>query len=257
MPNIKLVIEYDGSSFHGWQRQIGFRTVQETLHQVLETILREKIHHVQASGRTDEGVHAKRQVVNFRCEKTPDLAVLRKSVSSILKNELAVHEATIVDDSFHSLRSAVAKTYRYIIYNHDVPPVLDKGKVWLVHRDLNLEAMSVAAKEIVGTHDFSSFRGAKCGAPNPVKTIYESSLEFNPPYIIYTVTGSGFLKHMVRNIVGSLVDFGRGEAKCGSMTELLEKRDRKLAGVTAPPWGLCLEKVWYEKIEGQFPYFQK
>ena len=246
MPNIRLLIEYNGSKFHGWQHQPGLRTVQKELHGALETVLREKIHHVQASGRTDEGVHARRQVVNFKCEKTPDLVILRRSISSILRNDLAVHSAEIAPDNFHSLRDACGKTYRYTVYHHDVPPVLDSGRVWLVNRQLDPQIMVEAAAAMVGTHDFKSFQGAKCGSPSSIKSIYESRIEFKAPYIIYTVTGSGFLKHMVRNIVGTIVDFGRGEGKRSSMREVLEARDRKAAGVKAPPWGLCLEKVWYE-----------
>lgn len=252
MPNIRLVIEYNGSRFHGWQKQPGLRTIQSELHQVLETVLREKIHHVQASGRTDEGVHARRQVVNFRCQQLPDLTVLRRSISSILKGEVAVHKAEIAEDSFHSLRDAVAKTYRYTIYNHDVPPVLDAGQVWLVHKELDLELMQTAASELVGTHDFKSFQGAKCGAPDTVKTIFESRLDLNLPYILFTITGSGFLKHMVRNIVGTLVDIGRGEAKIQDMKAIMLAQNRQSAGMTAPPWGLCLERVWYTDPEIPF-----
>lgn len=252
MPNIKLIIEYNGAQFHGWQQQPGLRTIQSELHRALEIILREDIAHVQASGRTDEGVHARRQVVNFRCQQTPDLTVLRRSISSILKSEVAVHSAEVVEDSFHSLRDAVAKTYRYTIYNHDVPPVLDKGRVWLVNKELNLEIMKSAAAQLVGTHDFKSFQGAKCGAPDTVKTIFESRLDFNQPYILFTITGSGFLKHMVRNIVGTLVDIGRGEAKNNSMKEIIAAQNRQIAGMTAPPWGLCLEQVWYSDPEVPF-----
>jgi tRNA pseudouridine38-40 synthase len=245
VPNIRLLIEYNGSKFHGWQHQPGLRTVQKELHGALETVLREKIHHVQASGRTDEGVHARRQVVNFKCEKTPDLVILRRSISSILRNDLAVHSAEIAPDNFHSLRDACGKTYRYTVYHHDVPPVLDSGRVWLVNRQLDPQIMVEAAAAMVGTHDFKSFQGAKCGSPSSIKSIYESRIEFKAPYIIYTVTGSGFLKHMVRNIVGSLLLVGDGRKPLDFIEEVLRKKDRTQAGPTAPPHGLYFYHVAY------------
>ncbi len=253
MPNIKLIIEYDGSKFHGWQQQPGLRTIQSEMQRVLEVVLREKIAHVQASGRTDEGVHAKRQVCNFRCESMPDLVTLRRSISSILKNEVAVHEAEVVGDRFHSLKDAVAKTYRYTIYNHDVPPVLDNGRVWLVHRNLNIQLMKVSAQALVGSHDFKSFQGAKCGAPDTVKEIFESRIEVKNHYVIFTVTGSGFLKHMVRNIVGTMVDLSSGEGRLMPMAEIIAAKSRAAAGMTAPSWGLCLERVWYDTPQVPYP----
>ena len=154
MPNIKLIIEYNGAKFHGWQFQPGQRTIQEELHKTLELVLREKIHHVQASGRTDVGVHAEAQVVNFFVSKIPDLVRLRRSVSSILKGELSVHSAAVVDDSFDSRKSSIAKTYRYTIYHTDVPPVLDSGQVWLVHDPLDIVGLIETAQDLIRKHDF-------------------------------------------------------------------------------------------------------
>ncbi|MDZ4785286.1 MAG: tRNA pseudouridine(38-40) synthase TruA [bacterium] len=245
MANIRLLLEYDGSKFHGWQKQPSVRTVQEELHKVLELVLQEKIHHVQCSGRTDEGVHSRGQVANFFVEKVPDLIRLKRSVSSIMKGDLSVLEVEIVPDTFHSLRSAKSKFYRYVIYNSDVPPVLEKGQVWLVHRDLDIERMKREALLLLGKQDFACFQGSGCGSTSTIKTIYKSEIISNPPYIYYEVIGSGFLKHMVRNIVGTLVEFGKNEGKASSMKELLESKNRQLAGPTAPGWGLCLEYVEY------------
>ncbi len=245
MPNIRLTIEYDGQHFHGWQKQIGVRTIQEELHKTLELVLRQKIAHVQSSGRTDEGVHARQQVVNFFTEGPVDLNRLRLSVSSIHKGELSVLKADIAPDDFHSLRSAKGKLYRYIIYHSDVPPVLDKGRVWLVHRDLDIERMKLEAKDLIGRHDFKSFQGSRSKVNSTYKTIFSSEIISNPPYIYYQVRGSGFLKHMVRNIVGTLVELGSKDGRCIPIKDLLMERDRSKAGPTAPSWGLCLEKVYY------------
>lgn len=243
MPNIKLVLEYNGSGFHGWQIQPGLRTIQSEVHSALETVLRTKIKHVQASGRTDEGVHAKAQVVNFYVDETPDLIRLKRSVSSLLKGEVSVVGVEIVDDSFHSLRDSKQKFYRYSIYHADVPPVLRHGQVWLVNADLDIAKMQRAAKQLEGEHDFESFRCSGCTAKSTIKTIHSSEIISEPPYLYYEVKGSGFLKQMVRVIVGTLVMIGKGAEV--TIPEILDAKDRKEAGPTAPPYGLCLEKVTY------------
>lgn len=244
MPNVKFTIEYSGAKFHGWQEQVGVRTIQGELKRVLELVLRQPISGLTASGRTDAGVHARAQVVNFRISEETDLFRLKHAVSNILRGEVSVLSAEYVPESFNSQRSATAKHYRYVILNRVAPAVLDRGRAWYVSAPLNLPKMEQAALELVGERDFSSFQGQNCQALSPVKEIFVSRVTASPPYVFYDVWGSGFLKHMVRNIVGTLVGIGRGRAELG-IPEILAAKDRRLAGVTAPAYGLVLNQVYY------------
>jgi tRNA pseudouridine38-40 synthase len=245
LPNIRLVIEYDGSRFHGWQKQPNLRTVQSELERVIRCVLREDISALIAAGRTDAGVHAKGQVVNFFSKSEVDLDRLKHSVSSLLKKDLTVLSAEYVDENFNSCRDAICKQYRYVILNRKAPAVLDYGKVWYVPMFLDVERMKIEAQRLVGTHDFETFRGARCSARTSIKTIFSSEIEQNQHYIVYKVIGQGFLKQMVRNIVGTLVGFGRGIINYKSIEDLLAERDRKKAGMTAPGYALCLDWVRY------------
>lgn len=246
MPNFRILVEYNGSFFHGWQVQTGFVTVQGELQRVLSMILKEPIHHVQGSGRTDSGVHARGQVANFTCSSIPDFAMLKRAVGAVLAPALAIREIEIVPDSFHAQRSAKRKQYTYSIWNERTPPVLEYGKVWHVPQPLDVARMQAAAQELVGTHDFTSLRAASCTAPKTEKMLFESEIHVDGPIIRYRVVGNGFLKHMVRNIAGTLVKMGKGHMGETSMQEILAKRDRTEAGMTAPAHGLCLDWVSYE-----------
>jgi tRNA pseudouridine38-40 synthase len=245
MPNVRLVIEYNGAAFHGWQIQPGLRTVQESLHNVLELVLHEKIRVVHASGRTDSGVHARRQVVTFFVQGSPDLHRLTHSVSSLLKNRLSVVEADIAPDDFHPRRDALQKQYVYHILNRPAPPVHEFGKVWHITSQLNVKLMKAEAETLVGVHDFTSFRASECQARSPVKEIFESEIVQDGQSIVYRVVGKGFLKQMVRILVGTLVDLGKGKMTDMTMLEVLNFKDRQRAGVTAPPQGLFLDWVKY------------
>jgi tRNA pseudouridine38-40 synthase len=251
MPNIKLIIEYDGSRFHGWQIQPGVRTVQEELTKVVSMVLREPIRIIHASGRTDAGVHARGQVVSFKSQNAPDLLRLSHAVSSILKGDLAVRSAEIVPDSFHARGSAKSKQYSYFIHNSPTPPVLLYGRVWHVTRPLPLNLLQEESRAFIGEHDFTSVRAADCQGRSPVKTIHELEIkEVMEDLIQIRVVGSGFLKQMVRIIVGTLVDIGKGripnDGSSHSIVEqVLAKKTRLAAGITAPPQGLCLDFVTY------------
>lgn len=245
MYNIRLIIEYNGAAFHGWQHQPGLRTVESELKRVLPMVLREDVRVVYAAGRTDAGVHARGQVVNFLVSQRPDLRRLRFSVSSILKNDLAVLAADLVPLDFRARKHARARQYSYRIDNRDAPLVLDYTRAWHVPTPLNLEAMRQSATVILGKHDFSSFRGAKCASTSPVKEILESELISEGPRITYRIVGTGFLKYMVRNIVGTMVEIGRGILPPDAMQDILAARDRREAGMTAPAYALCLDWVRY------------
>lgn len=252
MPRIKLIVEYDGSGFHGWQKQGELRTVQTELHRVLSVVLREEIGTLHVAGRTDAGVHARGQVVSFVCSATPDLRRLAQGVSHYLHKELAVVSAEVASNSFHPGRDATHKQYTYTILNRSAPAVLDARRVWHVHKQLNRKVMQEFASELVGEHDFSSLRDSECCATSPVKTIYSSELVDSGDLLYYRVIGSGFLKQMVRNIVGTLVYAGRGMLKVNSISELLALKDRRQAGVTAPAHGLTLDWVSYEPLPAEF-----
>jgi tRNA pseudouridine38-40 synthase len=249
VPKIKLVVEYDGSQFHGWQKQPGLRTVQSELEQVLAVVCRQPISPLHAAGRTDSGVHARGQVVTFTVSELPDLWRLAQGVSHLMKGELAVLSAEAVHDSFHPGVDSTHKQYSYRVLNRPSPAVLDARRVWHISRPLNLELMRACAASLVGEHDFSSFQDSECCAKSPVKTIYVSGIQAHPGgLVVYRVIGSGFLKQMVRNIVGSLVDVGRGRLKVLTFSELLESKDRRKAGVTAPAHGLSMDWVSYDPL---------
>lgn len=245
MPTVRIVLEYNGARFHGWQLQPQVRTVQGEVERAIATVLRETPSRVIASGRTDRGVHARAQVAHFSCQCEPNLDALRLGVSSILRGEVSLLRAEIVPDTFDARSLVVSKQYTYWILNRSVPPVLDEGKVWLVTANLNVSQMQAQAQVLQGLHDFSSFRGAECDAQTPVKEILESEVLHVPPYILYRVVGRGFLKHMVRIIVGTLVECGRGAPECQDVAQILAARDRGCAGLTAPPQGLFLDWVQY------------
>ncbi len=241
--NICLAIEYDGARFHGWQVQPGLKTVQGELTRVVRMLLSEEVF-ITASGRTDSGVHAKRQVVNFHSNKPVNLARLAHGVSSILRGELSIVNAAEMPDSFDSRRSAVRKEYCYTMHIRPTPPLLMKGRVWHTRGELNVDRMIDAAKKLVGTFDFTSFRDSACTAKTTIRTIELSEISLDYPCLYYRVIGTGFLKQMVRNIVGTLVLIGRGAEM--DIQSIIEGRDRTLAGPTAPAHGLCLEWVDYD-----------
>ncbi len=245
--NYRIVIEYDGSHFHGWQKQSQVLSVQEALeiaiHQALHST---EISPLQASGRTDAGVHARAQVVNFRTDLEINEYAFTHSVSSILKNKVAVLSIEKVSDDFHSLLSATSRQYQYYILNRPATAVLDFGKAWHVPKPLNFDQLNIDAAALIGKHDFSSFRGSGCLSKNPVKNVFESYWkQESGGMLVYTIRGKGFLKQMVRNIVGTLVRINHGKLKIKSMNEVIAAKDRTKAGITAPACGLFLDYVSY------------
>ena len=244
MPNVAFVIEYDGTQFYGWQRQPGMRTIQEEFEKALAMVLRIPLCHVQASGRTDSGVHARAQVVNVHLPEAVDLEPLAHSISCILCGEVSILHGTVVPEDFNACFSAIAKEYRYSILNRNSPPALLKGKVWHRWEDFNLSLMQSEAKLLEGVNDFTSMRGHGCGAKSAVREVFQSEVTKAGDLITYRVAGAGFLKQMVRNIAGTLVSRGSGRLLT-SMQEILDAKDRRCAGMTAPAYGLSLEWVSY------------
>jgi tRNA pseudouridine38-40 synthase len=241
--NVKLVVEYDGQAFHGWQYQPGLATVQGELSAVIQMVLRSPPIHLQAAGRTDSGVHARGQVVAFRSIGRLDLGRLVNAVSSIMKGRLAIIDASFVPLDFHPRRSSAGRRYIYRILNRPAPAVLHSGFVWHITRPLDLQALNDDAAQFLGTHDFSSFRGSCCQARSPIKTVQVSRWYEELGLLHYEVVG-GFLQHQVRIMVGTMIDRARGKISY-SITEILESRSRMKAGITAPPYGLTLDEVIY------------
>jgi len=248
--NVLLLIEYDGAHFHGWQTQPGVRTVQAELQSNISMILGERIGTVHASGRTDSGVHAKAQVVNFKCQEEPDLRRLKYAISSLLRNNLSVLHAEKVSDDFDARSWAIQKQYSYVVLNRVAPTALEHGKVWHIGRNLDFDILQRDAQALTGTHDFASFRGSGCNAKTTIRTITSSRWEKVGEKLIYRVVGNGFLKHMVRNLVGTMTDRARGKNNLGTIDSILLKKDRTKAGITAPAHGLFLD--WVEYPQGRY-----
>lgn len=242
----RLVVEYDGADFAGWQVQPGERTVQGELEAALHELTGAEVR-VQASGRTDSGVHAFGQVVAFRSEKDLDANVVRRALNALVGTDLAVRSAALAEEDFDPRRSARRRTYEYRIWNDRPRSPFWRNYSWHLSAPLDVEAMRIAAAALLGEHDFTSFRAAGCDAKTPVRRVYESEIVTGwHSLLIYRVTATAFLRHMVRNIVGTLVEVGRGQRDAASIPALLESRNRDLAGATAPPHGLCLTEVGYE-----------
>ena len=253
--NIKLIIEYDGSRYHGWQRQKGKVTIQSVLEECISKITSEKNRLISA-GRTDAGVHSLGQVATFRTDTSHAPHVFKRALNSLLPPDIRIIDASEVAPDFHPRFSAKAKSYLYFICIEERPPVFIANYCWPVKKTLDLEAMKEASLHIVGTHDFSGFRASGCGARTKVRTIYELKIEtqkripflgteFENEFIVIRVTGNAFLRYMVRNIVGTLVETGMGKRPAHSIKQILEQADRRLAGITAPAKGLFLERVYY------------
>lgn len=244
MRRIKLIIEYDGTDYHGWQYQPNARTVQEVMEERVGRIANEKVTLI-ASGRTDAGVHALNQVAFFKTESRVSCEAFQRGLNALLPGDIVVKEASEVADDFHARFSAVGKVYIYQVLNRPHPSALLKRFSWFIRSPLDMLLMNKAAAHLIGKHDFSSFRASSCGAPNPVKTVRSAWFRSEGDLLVFEIEASGFLHHMVRNIVGTLVDVGTKRTTTEYFKELLHSRDRRLAGVTAPPQGLFLKEVKY------------
>lgn len=244
---LKFTLEYDGGAFEGWQIQArGARTVQGELERALAIVLREPVR-LRGAGRTDAGVHATGQVASCPVASPPsDLGVLRARLNGVLARDVAVRRVELVDDAFDPRRQARRRRYAYRVWNDPVRSPLWSRHSWHVAAPLDHSAMRDAANRLIGRHDLESFRGADPDVPrSTVREIFESRLDGDGPLVVYVIEATAFLKHMVRNVVGTLVDVGRGFRAPDSMAALLAARDRRLAAPTAPPHGLVLESVEY------------
>ena len=253
MRNLKVILSYDGSDFSGWQVQPAAPTVQGTLASAIGRITGEKVL-PQGSGRTDAGVHALAQVMTFVTESSVPTNNFQKALNDILPPSVRVLEVAEAPPEFHARHSAHAKTYRYRIYRESICPPFLARYVWHYPYPLAEEEMRRSAELVVGEHDFTSFaavdperenREAAAVLVSSVRKIFSSSWERVGNELVYTVRGSGFLHHMVRNLVGTLILVGKGTLQGHDITRILAARDRSAAGATAPASGLCLMNVEY------------
>jgi tRNA pseudouridine38-40 synthase len=250
MRNLKMIVSYDGAEFSGWQVQPNAITVQGTVASVIGRITGEKVL-PQGSGRTDAGVHALAQVMTFVTQSSVPTGNFLKAMNDILPASVRVLEVTEAPPDFHARHSARAKTYRYRIYREAICPPFLARYVWHYPYPLAEETMAKAAALVVGQLDFTSFaavdpeRGRDDSAASNVRTIFSSSWERLGEELIYTVRGSGFLHHMVRNLVGTFILVGKGTLQVEDVTRILEARNRSAAGATAPANGLYLVGVEY------------
>jgi len=245
MRNLMIICEYDGTAYHGWQRQPNGISIQEVLEERIGTITQEEIR-VVASGRTDAGVHALNQVANFRTMSPIGCEQLLRGINSLLPEDIVVKVLQDADDQFHARYSAKSKTYLYRIFNNPVRSALYRNYSWHLRAPLDPVLMAQAAKVLEGRHDFSSFCAAGGDAEDHVRVIIAASVELSGDLLSFTVEANGFLRYMVRNIVGLLVDVGRGIITPTAFKEIMDAMDRTKAGITAPPQGLFLKEVRYK-----------
>lgn len=243
--NFKLIIEYDGASYHGWQRQKDMRSIQGEIEKAIETMTGRKIALI-GSGRTDAGVHALAQVANFQCDtELPPITLLR-GLNGLLHNDIVIKACSLMPGSFHARYDVKSKTYIYKILNRTLPIAISRQYAWHIKKKLDLEAMRSAIFCLRGTHDFKAFEGAGSPRSNSIRSIKKAALiEEKDGYLLIEVTANGFLRFMVRNIVGTLVKVGLGKTTSEKFREILLSKDRSQAGATAPSHGLFLKSVRY------------
>ena len=244
MRNVKVVVEYDGTDYFGFQYQPNVPTIQRELERAVEKIVKERVT-LYGSGRTDAGVHAAGQVINFRTEGRIPIDRVCIAMNSLLPRDIAALEASEVDEQFHARYSAKSRLYRYDILNRDVRSALMGRFSWHVRRLLDVEAMREGARSLLGVNDFSSFCCADNDGRTCVRNLMHVGVEREGDHVIIEVRANAFLRSMVRVIVGTLVECGLGERRGSDVVSILRAMDRRAAGKTAPPQGLCLMEVEY------------
>lgn len=239
-----LSLEYDGTSYNGWQRQRTGIGVQQRVEEALTVVADEAIE-VICAGRTDTGVHASAQIVHFDSQSERSRRGWLLGANSNLPDDISVLWVQPVDDSFHARFSALARSYRYLILNRFERSALHRHRAWWVYEPLQAERMHDAAQALLGRHDFSAYRAARCQASTPVREITSIAVRQQNDWITLEVTANAFLQHMVRNIMGTLVAIGCGDEPADWAATVLDSRDRKAGGIAAPPHGLTLVDVEY------------
>ena len=245
MRNIKLVIEYDGKEFNGWQKQPNKLNIQGEIEQAIERITGEKVD-LMASGRTDAGVHAMGQVANFKTNSNMPIEKFPIALNANLKKSIVIKSAEEVEERFHSRLNCKRKTYRYVINNSKYGTAIYRNISYHIPIKLDVEEMKKAVKCFEGEHDFKSFKSSGTSSKSSVRTIYNANIITEGDNIAIDLTGNGFLYNMVRIIAGTLVEVGLGNIKAEDIPAIIEAKDRTRAGKTLPPHGLMLLKVDYD-----------
>lgn len=246
--NIKLILEYDGTNYHGWQSQqgSGSPTIQDSLEMALKTLTKEDIR-TTSSGRTDAGVHALGHVANFPTESTIPAEAWAPALNRLLPKDIRVIASEEAKPDFHARFSARGKQYRYVVLARKAPSALLRNHAWHVDRKLSLVNMRRAAKHLIGKHDFSAFRSSACSAKVPVRKLKTLTIRKKGDQIEFILEADAFLMHMARNIVGTLVEVGLGRFSPDEVKMMLRSRDRTTTGKTAPACGLSLVSVFYPR----------
>ncbi len=241
--NIRLIIAYQGTRYSGWQIQPNAPTVQGALERRLEEMTGHFCR-VRAAGRTDAGVHALGQVANFNTTSSVPLRGFLRGLNTLLPDDIGVLAVEEVAPDFDSRRNNHGKHYRYSLWNQRPPSPREVPYYMHIHKPLDLRAMAEAGRLLVGTHDFAAFRAANCERETTVRTIFRCTICHEAPLVHIDVMGSAFLKNMVRIITGTLLEVGRGKHAPSQISALLEEGDRTKAGMTVPPQGLCMMRVF-------------
>jgi tRNA pseudouridine38-40 synthase len=244
MKNIKLIIEYDGTNYHGWQDQRNAIAIQAVIEKAIRELTGEDCR-LTGSGRTDAGVHALGQVANFFTMSDIPPEKFAYALNSILPEDIIIKRSEEVSIDFHARYSARGKRYWYIIYNSEQPSALMRNRACHIRQPLSLEAMKAASSYFKGTHDFAAFMSTGSSVKTTERTIYDCIIEQNGEIIKLDISGNGFLYNMVRIIAGTLAEIGMGRIPPDRVSEIIIKGDRKLAGKTAPSHGLYLVEVFY------------
>ena len=245
MRNVRLIIAYDGSRYHGWQRQSNAVTIQEAVETKLQVMVGEPVKLI-ASGRTDAGVHALNQVCNLKTRSKIGPETIKKGLNSLLPDDIFIREAEYVPLEFHARYSVKSKVYEYRVLNQVDPDIFLRNYLWHVRSSLDSKVMSKCLSLLMGRKDFSSFKSSGSGNMDPVRLLSRAELhEPEDGLLRFVIEADGFLRHMVRNIVGSVVEAGLGRISFDGFREILESRDRRLAGAKAPAQGLFLIEVKY------------
>ncbi len=245
MRNIKLLIEYDGTNYLGWQVQPKGPTIQGMLGDKIKLLTGESIQ-LFGSGRTDAGVHALGQVAHFKTQSRMDLCSMQRALNSLLPRDIVIQKIEEVEEGFHARKHAKSKIYEYRILNRSLRSAFHRGYVWHIPQKLNLTQMKKATQCLIGEHDFSAFRTVGSSTRTTVRRVIQSEWKRGRGgFIRFEIEANGFLKQMVRSIVGTLVEVGKGKINPEEFQKILTSKDRKKAGPTAPAHGLFLEEVKY------------
>ncbi len=245
MRNIKLLIEYDGTNYQGWQVQPKGPTIQGILEEKLGLLTGQPVR-LFGSGRTDSGVHALGQVAHFNTQSQLDIPTIQKALNSLLPPDIVIQKAEEVDEGFHARKHSKSKIYEYRILNRNLRSAFHRGYVWHIPQKLNLTEMKKATQSLVGEHDFSAFRTVGSPTRTTVRRVIRAEWKRGRDGLIrFEIEANGFLKQMVRSIIGTLVEIGKGRMKAMEIRKILNSKDRKEAGPTAPAQGLFLKEVKY------------